>query len=297
MYIQTGKTYSLKFIDGFEALDGIYSVLGILSQAEMVLEDVSVEDTYTSLGKTPDEWVVDKPGYLPYQFIKIRSVLNEDVIHYISEKMLEFVPDLSIKKYLNLSLVTNLGTFLSEDDLAGIELKLKDILSKDHGIANEPVVVAYGESWLTDAEYLSIRNVRNSLKTTIVNPYGLQQKMAAENSTLRSRVADLENTLLPPSILSTHINPEGDILTVTTNKQCVVAGGTFVLHGSIHPNITATYTSGSNTTALIYKLSPRASNQEIITMNYTGPGITGPSPNVSLPNTLNLKVDNESTQL
>lgn len=296
MYILPGTTYKLTFITGFEALDGIYTVLGLLSNAEMISLDVSVEDTYTALGKTADEWVVDKAGYLDYQFVKIQSVANETVIYYISEKMLAYIPDLSIKKYLNLSLVTNLGTFLSQDDIAGIELKIKNILTTDYGITNDPIVVSYSNSWLTDPEYLAIQTNRDSLRSSIVNSYSLQQEMAIENANLRAMVGSLEQMILPPSILSSHINADGDLLTITLSKTCIVAGGSFVLHGSINPIIVPTYDSGSNTLELKYTLSPVVKNGEVVTMDFTGPGISGPVPNGNLPNTLNLIVDNESIQ-
>lgn len=196
MFIIPGVTYKLTFITGFEELDGLYTVMQLLSNEEMVINEYTVEDTYTELGKTEDEFIVDKPTYFNNIYIKIRSIEN-DKIYFISELMLENIPDFSAKKYYNLGLLVDLGIYGHQDDLSGITLTIRNLLETNYGITTNPIVMTHGKDvWLTDTEYNTIKTTRESNKGIIENPYTVIQNQLTELTSLRQRVIALENLLI-----------------------------------------------------------------------------------------------------
>lgn len=196
MFIIPGVTYKLTFITGFEELDGLYTIMQLLSNEEMVINEYTVEDTYTELGKTEDEFIVDKPTYFNNIYVKIRSIEN-DKIYFISELMLENIPDFSAKKYYNLGLLVDLGIYGHQDDLSGITLTIRNLLETNYGITTNPIVMTHGKDvWLTDTEYNIIKTTRESNKGTIENPYTVIQNQLTELTSLRQRVLALENLLI-----------------------------------------------------------------------------------------------------
>jgi len=192
MLIIPGVTYKLTFVTGFEELDGLYTVMQVLSNEEMVIKSYSVEPTYSALGKTDDEFVVDKPTYFNDPYIKIRSVETE-VEYFVSTLMLENIPDFSAKKYYNLGLLVNLGVFGSKDDISGINLTIKTLLETNYGIVCNPIVMTHGKDvWMTDDEYTAVKDARTEAKGTIVNANTIINQQATELTTLRQRVIALE---------------------------------------------------------------------------------------------------------
>lgn len=195
MYITPGKTYKFTFVSGFEELDGVYTVLQVLSNAEMLSEQLSVEDTYTALGKEETEFIVDKPTYVNDPFLKLVHVVT-GTEYYVSQLMIATVPDFSIKQYVNLGLLVPLGVFQTETELNGIESSVSTILKANHGITNQPIVIKHGaDTWLTDMEYDNIVELRIANKETLISYYTISQQLSNENSTLRTRITQLETII------------------------------------------------------------------------------------------------------
>jgi len=277
MFIKPGVTYKLTFISGFEELTGLYTVLKVLSNDEMVSDGLSILETYTTVGKTESEFLAAKPEYAERTFLKIQSIADETVIYYISELMLEYVPDFSAKPYYNLGLTVHLGAFKSEDDLIGITTDVKNMLAITYGCNEDPVLFTHGNpEWLVDSEYDIIETNRDLLKEVVVNDKVLINRLSAENTVLRQRVADLEKFLLPPMIIDATIDNINSYLAVTFNKTVSRTDGTFILHGSVSGDITTSYASGNNTNQLVYTPDVPVHGGETFTLTYTGPGVTGP---------------------
>lgn len=196
MFTIPGVTYKLTFTTGFEELDGLYTVMQTLSNEEMVINGFSLEDTYTELGKTDDEFVVDKPTYINNVYLKIKSIETEK-IYFVSELMISNIPDFSAKKYYNLGLLVDLGVFGSQDDISGISLTVKTLLETNYGITSNPIVMTHGKDvWLTDSEYNTIKENRELAKGTFENANSIINKQLIELTELRQKVIDLENLLI-----------------------------------------------------------------------------------------------------
>lgn len=195
MLIIPGITYKLTFDDSFAELNGLYTVLQLLSHEEMIELDVSVESTYEALDIAAD-FVIDKKNYIDKTYIKIKSITDETV-YYISEVMLTHIPDFTAQKYYKLGLAVDLGVYSHEDDIGGLSLTVKNLLTNNYGITSTPVVMIHGNSvWLTDDEYSDIRTARENNKGEITNIYVINKKLSDENSELRQRVATLETMLI-----------------------------------------------------------------------------------------------------
>lgn len=195
MLIIPGMTYRLTFDDSFVALNGIYTVLQLLSHEEMIELDVSVETTYEALG-IADDFLIDKKNYLDKTYIKIKSI-EDETIYYISEVMLTHIPDFTAQEYYKLGLVINLGVYGHTDDVGGLSLAVKNLLTNNYGITTDPIVTTHGKSvWLTDTEYQTIKDERESNKGVISNIYVVKKKLSDENSMLRQRIATLEAMII-----------------------------------------------------------------------------------------------------
>lgn len=196
MFTIPGVTYKLTFITGFEELDGLYTVMQLLSNEEMVINGYSVEDTYTELGKTEDEFIVDKPTYFNNVYLKIKSIETEKE-YFISELMIANIPDFSAKKYYNLGLLVDLGVFGHQDDISGLSLTVKTLLETNYGIVSNPIIMTHGKDvWLTDEEYNTIKENRELAKGVIENANSIINKQLTELTELRQKVIDLENLLI-----------------------------------------------------------------------------------------------------
>lgn len=196
MFTIPGVTYKLTFITGFEELDGLYTVMQLLSNEEMVINGYSVEDTYTELGKTEDEFIVDKPTYFNNVYLKIKSI-ETDKEYFISELMIANIPDFSAKKYYNLGLLVDLGVFGHQDDISGLSLTVKTLLETNYGIVSNPIIMTHGKDvWLTDEEYNTIKENRELAKGVIENANSIINKQLTELTELRQKVIDLENLLI-----------------------------------------------------------------------------------------------------
>lgn len=196
MLIVPGVTYKLTFHEGFEELNGLYTVLQLLSNEEMISQEYTLEDTYLAIGKTEEEFDMDKPKYRDNTFVKILSIETE-VEYFISELMLLNIPDFSVKPYYNLGLLVNLGSFTHVDDVSGMSLTIKTVLETNYGIVSDPIVMTHGKQvWLTDSEYLDILDTRAQLKQTIENPNSVIKKQNQLITELLRRNAALETLLL-----------------------------------------------------------------------------------------------------
>lgn len=291
MFITPGITYRLTFTSGFEDLNGLYTVLKLLSHEEMLADELSILGFYTAAGKTEEEFTADKLLYKDHSYIKIQSIVDTSLIYYTNELLLLNVPDFSAKQYYKLGLTVNLGIFKDENDLSGITMAVDEMLETTYGINSPSALFVHGDvQWLTDIEYANIETARETLKDTVINTHVLINQLSTENTALRQKLADLEKFLLPPTIVNTFISITDGTLHIVFNKPVTRTAGTFTLTGSVSGTITTSYASGNNTATLIHTPDIPVQAGETLTLSYTGPGVTGPTIVGSLMNITNVAV-------
>lgn len=296
MFINPGITYRLTFVTGFESLNGLYTVLKLLSHEEMLAEELSILDFYTAAGKTEDEFTADKLEYVSGAYVKIQSAIDETIVYYTSSLLLAYIPDYSAKPYNKLGLAIDIGTYRDEEELTGLTDAIKSFLTNRYGIISDPKIFAHDvKQWLTDLEYDTILADRLINKTTVVNEHMLVNQLTIENASLRAKLADLEKFLLPPVITQAVLDDADDSLHITFNKTVSRTAGIFTLTGSISGEIATAYGHGNNTNTLVYTLNTPAVPGETLTLRFVGPGVTGPTVTNDLDDVDNIPVTNNIT--
>jgi len=187
--IQPDFTYKFVFITAFEELDGIYTSLMVLSYSELVGLGIDIKtDLYDKLAIPTETFDTDLPILRNENIYKLRSVLDESNIIYVPEHILKETPNASIQKYLELGISIGLGIHEEIDTLTTIQGEVDQIVESMIGVSNPSVIYATKEVWMSQDEYLVIKEAREALVTRVTNHY-------VDKLALQQIIADLQNLL------------------------------------------------------------------------------------------------------
>ena len=197
MVIETGWTYKFQFSVPFDKFDGVYTVLRIMTYAEMIADDVDLaEQLYAPVGKTPAEYDTDSATYRLGKIYKLVDPTAADVTQYIPEVLLRTTPNPNVRKYSKLVVAVNLGAFADPAQLDWVRRTLHEQLVKMVGLPKSPDTISIGTVWLTDEEYQEIEAARQTAERTTVNYFSQTIAMQQEIDRLKALVQGYEATLL-----------------------------------------------------------------------------------------------------
>jgi len=193
MQLQVNWTYKFFFIDGFDLLNGIYKVVKIYSYQELLDEALSLyDDLYKHVGKTEEELETDITKYNKEPILKLVSVDDSTKVYYVPLAVLLYTPDLTVKPYSKIAIGVNVGPIADPEQISHIVQIIKESISKQFGVTNDPQLFNTGTVWLTDAEYAVIEADRKTAATEIINYYGENQKLRADIQKLKEQLAVYE---------------------------------------------------------------------------------------------------------
>ena len=198
MIPEVGATASFTFTPRFATLNGIYVVQSETTFASALSAGVDfVKHLYVPAGLAQADFNTDYASYAQDKVCVLQSVISASVVYYVPESVFATIPDTTIKEYLPLILVANLG--VQENTQAILETinQIKDLIQSSLG-STDPVRVVTNSNnkvYLTDAQYATLVATRQANITALV-PLTVQlQNLQAQNTYLAAKVASYEALL------------------------------------------------------------------------------------------------------
>ena len=195
MSIVVGNQYGLKFKDDFDDLDGIYTVSHAVDYNSLLLDDISLMTyLFIHVGKTEEDLDVAIGDIRDDVFFKIVHVVNES-IYYVPRSYIVGIPDPNVAAYSKLMLTMDLGVFADPTLLATLKNSIENALREGAGIDKQVQLMQYGEQWLTQEEYETIAEDRETTRTGFVNYYEKYTEQEALVQTQNTKIAALEEII------------------------------------------------------------------------------------------------------
>lgn len=189
------ETCKFSFVNGFEALDGIYLVTGILSLDDILNLNISIVDsTYAKVNKTLADYQIDVVEFKNDEIYKLVHVTTDDII-YMPTSFFRYTPDPNVFEYLKLAFAVNIGIFKDQTMIEWVQNKIKEELQAVAGIDNDPILFETESVWMTEDEYAIIESDRFALIGSISNHYTDKQALLLENQRLKTLVQKYEQTI------------------------------------------------------------------------------------------------------
>lgn len=197
MDIITGWTYKFRLTAPFSKFDGIYTVVRIMTFAEMVSDNVNlVETLYIPAGKTQADYELDVDTYRTDKILKLVDPTDKSITRYIPAGLVAFVPDPNVKRYLMLALALNVGIFETSSELTTARNLIQEQLSKVVGVDELPKIIAIREKWLTADEYATVQQERNTTARETVNYFSENLRLQAEVDRQRALINKYEQLIV-----------------------------------------------------------------------------------------------------
>ena len=197
MDIITGWTYKFRLTAPFSKFDGIYTVVRIMTFAEMVSDNVNlVETLYIPAGKTQADYELDVDTYRADKILKLVDPTDKSITRYIPAGLVAFVPDPNVKRYLMLALALNVGIFETSSELTTARNLIQEQLSKVVGVDELPKIIAIREKWLTADEYATVQQERNTTARETVNYFSENLRLQSEVDRQRALINKYEQLIV-----------------------------------------------------------------------------------------------------
>lgn len=195
MIPEVGATCAFTFTSRFATLNGIYRI-----RAETTFEDALasgvdfVANLYIPAGLASSDFNVDYSSYTKDRIAVLESVADSTVVYYVPESVFLTVPDSTVKEYLSLNVVAQLGVFANVQVIYPLLDQMKDLIQSSLGVTNPLRIIANPQNkvYLTDAEYATLEATREAL-TQAIMPLSVQLKAEVDKNTyLAAKVAAYE---------------------------------------------------------------------------------------------------------
>jgi hypothetical protein len=105
------------------------------------------------------------------------------------------IPDLSIKAYQKIGIAVDIGIFKDPNKIIWIKNYIKEAIETVAGEEKSPKLFQIKKVWLTDDEYDTIEQERNTSIQATANHYTDKQALIRENARLRTIITKYEETL------------------------------------------------------------------------------------------------------
>lgn len=205
MIPDVGTTCLFSFAPGFEALDGIYKVRAETTFNNAIASGVDfVETLYIPAGLDKDDFALDYASYQDDRVLVLESVVNATVVYYTPTKIFDKVPDPTIREYLPLVLVVDLGVQRNPQAVLPVIDGVKDMVQSALGTHNPVRLITNPEDkiYLTDVQYAALVAARQSSIQELV-PVSVQlHQEQAKNTILAAKLAAYEALIVQLSTLT-----------------------------------------------------------------------------------------------
>lgn len=190
-----GSTCLFTFTTQFATLNGVYTTRGATTFAAAIASQVDfVANLYTPAGLSATNYQADYASYQNDNVAILESVADNTVVYYVPESALALVPDPTIKEYVPLTLVVDLGVQQNTQAILPLLNTIKDAVQASLGSTNPCYVLGnkVNKVYLTDTQYQALVTARAENVQTLI-PLSLQlQNEVAKNTYLAAKVAAYE---------------------------------------------------------------------------------------------------------
>lgn len=194
-----GSTCRYEFKTKFSTLNGVYKTASATTFLAALASGTDfVENLYTPVGLTQADFDADYDNYTKDTVLVLQSVSDSSVVFYIPESILGKIPDPTIRPYLPLVMVVNLGVFKDTQQILPLINEVKDLIEVGIGSTETPYIVSNSTNtvYLTDSEYAAVEAARAANKAELI-PLSVQLRMEQEKVTrLAAQVAQYEQLIL-----------------------------------------------------------------------------------------------------
>ena len=196
MLVIPNYTYDFTFKSTLSSLNGIYTVVSVLSYAEMLNLSLDLFAlTYKPNNISSDVFNSDLDTLRTGEIVKLVSVTDKSIIHYIPAHFFDKIPDGSVQKYFRLGLAIDLGVYDDPDSLSVIRNEVEQVVATMLGVTNKTVVYTVDNKWMTTADYAIIEADRKSKIQRISNNYTDKLALLNQVNSLKTLITYYEDIL------------------------------------------------------------------------------------------------------
>lgn len=190
-----GSTCAFIFTTPFAALNGVYTVISQTPFLDCVKAGVDfAENLYVPAGLSANDYVTDYSTYTKDIVSVLQSVGNSSSVFYVPESIFGKVPDPTVREYLPLTLVLDLGVQSNTQMVLPLIDAVTDLTRASLGTTNPVRIITNSDNkvYLTDTEYAALETARAANKQ-VLSPLSVQlQAEKDKNAYLAAKVAAYE---------------------------------------------------------------------------------------------------------
>lgn len=196
MLVKPNYTYDFTFKSALSSLNGIYTVVSVISYAEMLTLSLDLFTlTYKPKNISSDVFNSDLDTIRAGEIVKLVSVTDKSNIHYIPTHFFDKIPDGSVQKYFHLGLAIDLGIYDDPDSLSVIRNEVEQVVATMLGVTNKTVIYTVDNKWMTTADYAIINAERKSKIQRVSNNYTDKLALLNQVNELKTLVTYYEGIL------------------------------------------------------------------------------------------------------
>lgn len=201
--VNTAASYML--IPRFAALNGIYTLTKVMSFDTAIADKVDFEKTlYALAGLTEDDYLTDWQTYQTDQILQLTRCRDATAIAAgvvgqtvnVPESLLQYIPDPMVRPYDDIYLAINIGPYADPEKIDWLRIQLNDLTSAVTGTADAAAIMSVGQLWLTDGQYASVAENRDTRIRQITPQAATIIAQQDEIARLRALIAAYEQTLV-----------------------------------------------------------------------------------------------------
>ena len=194
-----GTVYKFSFAAPFNAYDGIYTVLRIMTFDEVLADNVNLLKLYTDVSKTEEDFNDDINTIRNDRILKLEDINNKDNVRYIPSFLSLYEPDPNVKQYASLAICINLGVFDNIEELNIIKNLLESTIAKKYGIPDSAAVFSIKNIWMTETEYAIEERKRAVTSRTMINLYSECERLRRELESANVKIRYYEDKIIAGS--------------------------------------------------------------------------------------------------
>jgi hypothetical protein len=208
MIPEVGSTCLFTFSIRFSTLNGAYRIRAQTTFQDALTSGINfVNHLYIPAGLSQADFDADYRQYISDGIAVLESVKDNNVIYYVPESLFLTIPDPTIKEYLPLILVAELGVFENTQVIYPVLDQINDLMQSGLGVANGLRILTnpQNKAYLTQSQYQIIQDARDANIKTLV-PLSVQVKtLQEEKAYLATLCAEYEaviarlSTAQPPA--------------------------------------------------------------------------------------------------
>lgn len=195
MIPEVGATCSFAFIAKFAPLNGVFRIRAETTFADAVASGVDfISNLYTPAGLQLSDFNDDYSSYAQDRVAVLESVIDSSIVYYAPESIFLTVPDSTIKEFLPLILVVNLGIHENTQAIYPLLDQIKDLIQATLGTEDPLRVVTNPQNkvYLTSSEYDALVAAREANIQTLI-PLSVQlRQLQTSNVILATKCSGYE---------------------------------------------------------------------------------------------------------